>query len=285
MFESKPLAMMSEPLVPIAEHLEPVFPQLEWDLKRAGINVETRNFIAIMLFIPFGILINGLIVAALPLILRGDVELFAILLLFFACISIIMAVYLYMIPKARISGRTTRIEKDLEYMLKDIQIQLDSGIPLFDTLVNISRGGYGECSIIADGIVQEVQSGRSMGDVLEDVGMWSPSEYLRKSLWQIVNALKSGSDVGSALAAISNDLRLDKEDKIMAYSKELNMWGLLFMMIGVVGPSMGVTLLVILSSFMGGSVINETLFWLILLALIVFHTIFISMVRYRKPVI
>jgi len=168
-------------------------------------------------------------------------------------------------------------------MLKDIQIQLRSGVPLFDTIVNVSRGQYGECSKIADGIVKEVEAGRSIAEVLDDVGMWSPSEYLRKVLWQIVNAVRSGSDIVKSLEAISHDIRLDKEAKIKMYSRELNLWSLIYMMFIIIAPSMGVTLLVVLSSFIGGSYISEPLLWAILLAVSVFQVIFITFLKEKRP--
>ncbi|MBD3261893.1 MAG: hypothetical protein GF334_09555, partial [Candidatus Altiarchaeales archaeon] len=177
------------------------------------------------------------------------------------------------------------IDRDLEYVLKDIQIQLTAGVPLFDTFVNIARGEYGECSTISKGIIREVEAGKAMGDVLDDVGMWSPSTFLRKSLWQIVNALRSGSDVAEALQVISKEIRLDKENRIKSYSKELNLWGLIYMMIAVILPSMGVTLMVILSSFFGKGIITEERFWLILFFLIVFQVLFISFVNQKRPII
>jgi archaeal flagellar protein FlaJ len=192
-------------------------------------------------------------------------------------------VYLLMLPSVKMTKRASMIDNELEFMLKDMEIQLSAGVPLFDTIVNVAKGEYGECSYIAEGIIQEVEQGKSMTDVLDDVGMWSPSEYLRKTLWQIVNALKSGSDVAQALEVISNDIRLEKENRIKAYGKELNLYGLIYLMLAVILPSMGVTLLVILSSFLGKGMINEKMFYIILFFLAVFQLIFIMFVRSKRP--
>jgi hypothetical protein len=48
---------------------------------------------------------------------------------------------------------------------------------------------------------------------------------------------------------------------------------------------MGVTLLVILSSFIGGGIITETLFLLILGGLIIFQVFFISFVKGKRPAV
>ena len=78
---------------------------------------------------------------------------------------------------------------------------------------------------------------------------------------------------------------MDKEAKIKAYAQELNMWGLIYMLASVVLPSMGVTLLVILSSFLGGEIIGEGLFWGILLFLVFFQIFFIQFVKSKRPII
>jgi len=98
-----------------------------------------------------------------------------------------------------------------------------------------------------------------------------------------VNAVKSGSDIKRVLDAIAQDIRIEKENMIKSYAQELNLWGLVYMMVAIVAPSMGVTLLLILSSFIGGSFVNEKLFWMILVGLILFQTFFITYVRNRRP--
>lgn len=284
-FKSKASLEIAKPLEEPAKRLVLLFPELEWDLKKAGYNMETTQFISIVLYFTFMAFIGCMLVIVAPLVLMKGREQLYISMLFSIFITFVTFLYLLFIPKAEISKRGRLIDKDLEYMLKDMEIQLSSGVPLFDTLVNVGRGKYGECSIIADQIVQEVESGKSITDVLDGVGLWSPSDYLRNVLWQIVNAVRSGSDIKRALAAISNDLRIEKENRIKSYAQELNMWGLIYMLAAIILPSMGVTLLVILSSFIGGGIISETLFWLILLVMIVFQVFFISYVRGKRPAV
>lgn len=282
-FESKLVKEMSEPLRDSAKRMEVLFPSLEWDLRKAGYSLDISQYLAVVIYLTLITVILSSLVTVLPVILVQGFTASYASILFSLVIGGIAFMYLMFIPKSQISKRSRLIDRNLEYMLKDMQIQLSSGVPLFDTIVNIARGQYGECSKIADGIVQEVQSGRSMIEVLDDVGMWSPSEYLRKVMWQIVNAVKSGSDIIGALSIISHDIQLDKESKIKTYGQELNLWSLVFMLGAIIMPSMGITLLVILSSFVGAGFINETLFWLILFGLIAFQAVFISFVKNKRP--
>jgi len=284
-FDSVAVREMSRPMGDFAKKLVLVFPEMEWDLKKAGFTISAIEYISIVLFITMMAFVGSIFVIGIPLLISlGVGKLHFILIASFFTTSLTF-LYLLIIPKGKISRRSREIDKDLEYMLKDMRIQLSSGVPLFDTLVSVGKGRYGVCSHIADGIVREVESGRSITDVLDDVGLSSPSDYLRTTLWQIVNAVRSGSNIQTVLDAISNDIRVEKENKIKAYAQELNMWGLIYMMAAVVLPSMGVTLLVIMSSFIGGGFVTEYMFWMILLGLIIFQAFFISYVKNRRPII
>ena len=106
---------------------------------------------------------------------------------------------------------------------------------------------------------------------------------MRRSLWQIANAMQTGSDIKLALVAISNDIRQEKENKIKIYGQELSLLGLVYMMIVIVAPSMGVTLLLILSSFLGGAMINMTIFWGVLAGVCMFQLVFVSIIRSKRP--
>jgi pilus assembly protein TadC len=284
-FESRKMLAMAMPLVELARHLVPLFPHMEWDLKRSGFTIDSTQYLSVALYFTIAVFTMCTIATVLPFAAKGGIEDSYSTILFSVIISFFIFGYMLLLPSTKMKARATLIDRDLEYMLKDMYIQLSSGVPLFDTLVNIARGEYGECTKICEGIIQEVEQGKSMTDVLDDVGMWSPSEYFRKSLWQLVNALKSGSDVANALEVMSNDIRMEKENKIKSYGKELNLYGLIYMMGCVIVPSMGVTLLVILSSFIGGEAINETLFWIIMLGLIIFQFVFITYVKNKRPTI
>ena len=283
LFESKQLLKSSEPLKPAADQLSLMFPQLEWDLKKAGYTADVGQFLSIVIFSTLAIFFISMSLTSTSLVIaQGIVGSYGALGISLIAAGLTFS-YLMFVPRFKILSRGKLIDKHLEYMLKDMQIQLTAGIPIFDAMANVAKGGYGECSVIMNEIVQEVQSGESMTDALDNYGMLSPSEYLRRVFWQIVNAVKTGSDVTIALKAISVDLRLEKENKIKMYGQELNLWGLIYMMAVVVAPSMGVTLLVILSSFIGGTQINERLFWMILAGLILFQIVLISIIRNKRP--
>lgn len=267
----------------LAKLLEGAFPNLEWDLKRAAYTTDAVQYISETLAIASGAFILCVLITVLPFIMTQQIVQAYAGFGISVVVSAVIFIYHMIVPKIKMSKMERKIDKHLEYMLKDMQIQLTSGVPLFDTLANIAVGGYGECSNMARSMVREVQSGKSMTTVLDDAGMTSPSEYMRRVLWQIVNAVRTGSDVTNALKVISNEIQQEKENKIKIYGQELNLFGLIYMMLVVVAPSMGVTLLVILSSFIGGGMIGESLLWMVLIGVMFFQIMFITMIRSKRP--
>jgi flagellar protein FlaJ len=276
-FESTKVNNLVNPLKPLAGGTVMLFPDLNWTLKKAGIKVDAIVFLSIAIFVGLMVFTLSTVTIAVPLIMRGSME-FATGLIISGILGAVGFIYVLFIPNLKISRTRRGVDKNLEYMLKDMQIQLTAGIPLFDIFVNVGSGGYGECSVVCSNVVAEVQGGKSIVNVLDEFGMLSASEYLRRVFWQIVNALKTGSNVGVSLKMISNELREEKENKITEYAQELSLWSLIYMIAVIVLPSMGVTLILILSSFLGGAMITEMIFWVILIGVI-----FISIIRSKRP--
>ncbi len=282
-FDSEKLQHSAKVLSSPAKRLLLAFPDLEWDLKRANYNIGSVEYVAIVLFITLIVFASTTFALMAPSLIgrsnigphiSGGIIIAVTFFTFF---------YFILMPRLTVLREGRLIDKDLEYMLKDMQIQLTAGVPLFNGLANIAVGGYGACSKLINNIVQEVESGSSMRDVLNNYGMLSPSEHMKRTLWQISNAMQTGSDIKIALVALSTEIREEKENKIKIYGQELSLWALIYMMIVIVAPSMGVTLLVVLSSFLGGTIIGKEMFIGVLLFVVVFQLIFISVIRSKRP--
>jgi len=82
---------------------------------------------------------------------------------------------------------------------------------------------------------------------------------------------------------ISNEIREEKENRINVVLPRAEPVSLIYMIAVIVLPSMGVTLVLILSSFLGGATITETIFWVILIFIIFVQLIFISIIRSKRP--
>jgi len=68
------------------------------------------------------------------------------------------------------------------------------------------------------------------------------------------------------------------------YGKELNPYTLMYMMVAVIMPSLGVTFIMILSTFTGMNLGNNV-FYGILIGLVLFQLMFINLVKSKRPAV
>jgi len=175
------------------------------------------------------------------------------------------------------------VDKDLVYALKDLLLQISSGVPLFDAMVNISKSGYGVISKEFRRTVQDINAGEMQERALEKMALRTESEFLRRTIRQILTAFKSGASLQAALKSVIRNLQQYQYSQVKSYTYELNLWVLLFVIISVAIPSLGITLLVILSTF-GSISINEG-FILGLLAFCIFCEVaLVEFIKSRRPV-
>jgi len=78
-------------------------------------------------------------------------------------------------PKIYSARKQREIERNLIPALKDMHVQLNSGIPLFSILVNISASKYGALSKEFKKAVIKINTGTPEIEVLEKLGEQNPS--------------------------------------------------------------------------------------------------------------
>ena len=121
-------------------------------------------------------------------------------------------------------------------------------------------------------------------DALEKMASSTSTDFLRRAVWQIVNTLKAGASLKGALRSIIDDLTAEHKNRIRDYSRELNLWSLMYMLFAVAIPTIGATMLVILSSFAGIGV-SRGMFIAFLALNFALQFILIGFVKSRRPVV
>jgi len=176
------------------------------------------------------------------------------------------------------------IDKDLVYALRDLMLQINSGVSLYEAMRNVSRSGYGKVSEEFAKVVQDITTGEAQDVALEKMALRTQSEFLRRTIWQLVTALKAGASLQGALNSILLALRKYQSQNIKAYSQELNLWILIYIFISVAIPSLFITLLVILSTF-GGIGINESFIVMLMLACFIGEFVLVEYIKIRRPIL
>lgn len=194
--------------------------------------------------------------------------------------SLFVFFYLMKYPQLVAVRRMRKLERDLLNALQHILIEIKSGVPLFNSLIGVSEE-YGEISEEFKIIVTEINAGLSEIEAFQRASLRNPSLHFRRSLWQLTNAMKAGSDISSAVESIVKNMVAEQIVEIRKYGQELNPFTLMYMLFSVIMPTLGITFLIILSSFSGLN-IPEYLFALIIMFLGMFQYFYMGIIKTKR---
>jgi len=209
----------------VGDLLTRITPSMALSLKQSGMdkeyNITAREYLAVAFT---NSLIMGLLSgAAITLALSTGTKQFAKLgpiLGFF--VGLLNYIQLVSYPQAIVNKRVKDLEKNLLFALRTILVQIRSGIPIFDTFVSIASGNYGQISEEFRRVIDKARSGKPVLDSLEELAVRNPSMYFRRAIWQMVNAMRSGSDIGENLECVINALAKEQMVQIKEYQSTLN---------------------------------------------------------------
>jgi len=273
--------------IPIGDSMLKVSPYVAIQLKQSGIGEEykisAREYVAVCFLL--GCILGGVVSVGLTLVLyAGGSTLLILGPLIGAIVGFLVYFEFMSYPKVLINRRVRDLERNLLFALRNILIQIRSGVPIFNAMVSVSRADYGQISKEFKYVVEKVEAGSSIIDTLEEIAVRNPSIYFRRALWQLVNALKSGSDVAENLSNVIQSLSREQIVQIRRYQSILNPLAMMYMMIAVIAPSLGITVMIILSSFPGmDSIGNEQTFWILLVGVTFMQFMFMSIIKTKRP--
>ncbi|MBU1120412.1 MAG: type II secretion system F family protein [archaeon] len=249
---------ISKRFLGIGERISRLFFGVKYDLKKAGLEIEAKEYCAAAFLsaLIYGI-IFFLLGSALLFLRNGSIEGIFPLNIGIGLVFFFIFFFLHMIYPGIMAKRIAAgIDQDLVFALKSMLIQVSSGVPLFDSMKNIGRGEYGFVSAEFRETVQEISSGVSETKALERMALRTKSEYLRKATWQLIGSIKAGSSLAGAINSVVETLMNYQLRAIKNYAAELNLWILVYLLLAAAIPTLGITFLIILSS-MGGTNISE----------------------------
>jgi len=192
--------------------------------------------------------------------------------------------FLSFYPKLSAQRKVKSIEKNLPYALHHILVQVRSGITLYDTLVSVARSDYGILSKEIRRVVNEINTGKSEAEALEMMTRNTPSLFFRRIMWQMINSLKSGADIGSTMKEIVDSMAVEQRVAIKKYGAQLNPLALMYMLFAVIFPTLGITFLLVLTSFTGIAFNLEIVLIGIIGVLVIFQFMFVGLIKSRRPV-
>jgi len=256
-------------------------PNLKFKLKKAGMNYSPEEFVK-RTFLSGFYMTTGLVVS-LALILAKFNVLKGIMMVFVPIIFLLLFSYMLKLPDVTISRKEKSITREIVFAGRHLIIELESGIPLYNAFINISKN-YEAVGRYFKDISNKVDLGTSMEDAISEAIEYMPSDDFRRLLWQVLNSIRTGSDVSKSLGSVLEQIAREQTIEVNRYGKKLNPLAMFYMIIAVILPSLGVTMLVVLSSFIQFE-LNLAIF-LILSGLSAFvQFMFLSIIKFSRPAI
>jgi archaeal flagellar protein FlaJ len=175
---------------------------------------------------------------------------FGIALVLFPIAFFMLFMYLLKIPDVKIRKKESGINREIVFATRFLIIEIESGVPIYNAFVNVSKV-YPVIGSYFGAIIDRVNMGTSMEEAMNEATELVPSGDLRKILWQILNSIKTGADVTNALNTVLEQIVDDQKIAVEEYGRKLNPLAMFYMLIAVIIPSLGTTMLIIFASFIG----------------------------------
>jgi flagellar protein FlaJ len=267
------------------ERLSRFFPGLGFSLRQAEFGLDQREWASLGLYcslVYFSVVFSA-VLTVMAFVRTGVLRSFALAGL--SGLGIAAAVFFYFgfYPRLYVSKRVKSIERFLPHALRQLLIQVRSGMPLYNSIVSVSRKDYGPLSEEFRAVVKEIDTGRSEMEALDGMARRNPSLHLRRIMWQITNAMRTGADIGSTLKEIVDTMMIEQKVEIKNYGASLNPLALFYMMVVVIFPTLGIVFLLVMSSFVGMAFDIKMVLMGILGFLLIFQVMFIGIVKTKRP--
>ncbi len=276
------LRWASKHLVGVGSQFGKLMPLTDTDMKKAELPISIKEYatmslvIVLFYFVFFGFLFSVIIFRLL-----NSIDLFYPIILSLV-FSILVWVQLITFPIIRVKKKVRDLDRNLVFALRTILVQIRSGVSLFESMKVVAEGNYGAVSSEFKKAVDQIGTGTIQEVALERIAEYNPSIFFRRALWQIVNGMRAGADVSLVLAESVDSLTEAQSIQIRNYESQMKLLSLVYMMLGVIVPALGITFLIVLSSFPQIQ-ITELYFWVLLAFVGVAQFMYLGIVKSKRP--
>ncbi|MDD9952782.1 MAG: type II secretion system F family protein [Candidatus Woesearchaeota archaeon] len=250
------------------------FPNLRLTLAQARITETPDEYIKKTTFVSMLLAIS---ISVVGFLFTKNVFLFLAFPLTYA----VSFFYFLNTAQAKIAAINKDISKEIVFAGRFLIIELESGVPVYESFQNLSKN-YEHVGKYFSEVVDRVDLGTPMEEALNEAVQLSPSNDLRRIFWQVLNSLKTGSEVAGALSNVFDQIVREQQIRVKEYGRKLNPLAMFYMMAAIIIPSLGTIMLIVLSTFIG---INMSLvFFFIIIGLnIIVQLLFLAIIRAQRP--
>ncbi|QQR92822.1 MAG: type II secretion system F family protein [Candidatus Iainarchaeum archaeon] len=276
------LRWASKRLIGLGTQFGKIFPVSDADMRRASIPVSSKEYATMSLviiafyfvffflvFYTISYRVFGTLNPVLPVVVS-------------AVFGILVMVQLVAYPVIQIKKKVRDLDRNLVFALRTLLVQLRSGVSLFDSMKVVAEGNYGAVSTEFHKAVEQINTGTIQEAALERIAENNPSIYFRRTIWQVVNGMRAGADITQVLAESVDSLTDAQSIQIRNYESQMKILSLVYMMLGVIVPALGITFLIVLSSF-PQITITDVYFWVLLTFVGIGQFMYMGIVKSKRP--
>ncbi|MGC9200395.1 MAG: type II secretion system F family protein [Candidatus Aenigmatarchaeota archaeon] len=271
-----------------AKNLEPYFPELKEELKKADLKFSAQEYIANTLFVSFLSFLVCLPFLALSFsVASGNFLLAYTSSITVAIILPISVFFIYLnYPKSIIKDREKKIDQYLPFSTLYLSSILSSGIPLskaFKIFVEFSTH---------ESIVNEIKKiindieffGLDIVTALERAIVRTPSRKFREFLYGMLATIRAGGNLHVFVKERSSEYMLDYKRKLSEFSHSMTIYTEIYLISIVLGTVFFVILTSVISAIGGAtqSIIPMQIF-MIFVFLPVISSLFLFLVKRATP--
>ncbi len=151
--------------------------------------------------------------------------------------------------EVQITKAGRELDWDLLFVSEYFLVSLESGLPLGNAIQNLSKlqrpGGR-----FFKKVYTEFNTGKDLEQALDESSNFCPSETMKILLKRLKDSLNIGVDLKSVLENFVNDASEKKILDIRAFSKKLNPTIMMYLLLGIVLPSLGVTFFILAAAIL-----------------------------------
>ncbi len=178
-----------------------------------------------------------------------------------------------------------KIDRDMPMLTRRFLINLQSGMSLFSAYADVSKSDTFTARFF-DEVVSKIYLGMPIEKAIQDSITLSPSKTFRKVQTQVKSALMTGSDLEAVMEVTLSEMIKEQITKINMYGKKLGPLAMIYLIFGVVVPSLGSVAIVLILSI-GMTNINPSfftlLFWVLIIGIVLVQFLFINIFAKMRP--
>ena len=199
----------------------------------------------------------------------------------FPLLLVMMFFYFLKFPDVKIMKLQKQVDREIVFAGQFLIIELESGIGLYESFIHVARN-YPTIGRYFRNVIEDIDLGTPIDEALNKAVETTPSQNLRKMFWQITNSITTGADVATALTSVVEQIIREQKIELNEYGRKLNPLAMFYMIIAIVLPSIGITMFVVLVSFLS---IKLSLLTLLLIAVFMgfIQFMFYTIVKSSRP--